>query len=212
MLEIGPLIFSGIIYNYLFCGIIDQAQIHNKLKGIGSPIMEAILRREILVNKTACRAFGVTAFVLLTALGGFVRIPLPFTPVPVTLQTFFVLLAGALLGRNLGMLAQGVYLVLSVAGFGPTSGYFIGFVVAALFTGSLVRYSGKNFFLTFAIFCLADLALLLCGTLWLKMCFSYSFPQLLMMGVIPFIPGDMLKAFAATVVYQKLCGRAKEIF
>ena len=174
--------------------------------------MEAILRREIIVNKTACRAFGVAAFILLTALGGFVRIPLPFTPVPITLQTFFVLLAGAFLGRNLGMLAQGIYLFLSVAGFGLTSGYFIGFVAAAFFTGSLVRYCGKNFFLTFGIFCLADLALLLCGTLWLKLCFSYSFPQLLMMGLVPFIPGDMLKAFAATVVYQRLSGRAKEIF
>jgi biotin transport system substrate-specific component len=174
--------------------------------------MEAILRREIIVNKTACRAIGVAAFVLLTALGGFVRIPLPFTPVPLTLQTFFVLLAGAFLGRNLGLVAQSVYVFFAISFFGPTAGYLIGFIVAASLTGSFVRYSKDNFLFTFAVFCAADLVLLLCGTLWLKLLFGYPFSKLLFLGVIPFIPGDIAKAFIASAVYLKLRSRAKEIF
>lgn len=78
--------------------------------------MEAILKREIVVNKTACRIIGVTVFVILTSLGAFVRIPLPFTPVPVTLQTFFVLLSGAVLGGAIGAASQLSYLLLGTAG------------------------------------------------------------------------------------------------
>jgi biotin transport system substrate-specific component len=174
--------------------------------------MEAILRKEIIANKTACRIIGVLTFVILTALGGFVRIPLPFTPVPITLQTFFVLLAGAFLGRGLGVAAQSIYVFLGIFGLGPTSGYLIGFIVAAFLTGNLIKYARNNFFLTFIIFSLADLVLLLCGMLWLKLIFGYSFTKLLFIGVIPFIPGDAVKALAASAVYLKLKSRIKEIF
>jgi biotin transport system substrate-specific component len=174
--------------------------------------MEAILRREIIVNKTACRVIGVAVFVLLTAIGGFVRIPLPFTPVPLTLQTFFVLLAAALLGRNLGAMAQAIYVALAISSFGPTTGYLIGFVVAAFLIGSLIKYCGDNFLSALAVFCAADLVLLLCGTLWLKLIFGYSFGKLLFLGVIPFLAGDALKALAATAVYLKLKSRTSKIF
>ena len=55
------------------------------------------LSKEVIANKLACRIIGVAVFVISTALGAFIRIPLPFTPVPLTLQTFFVLLSGAFL-------------------------------------------------------------------------------------------------------------------
>ena len=76
--------------------------------------MEALLKREIILNKTLCRAMGVLTFVILTSLGAFVRIPLPFSPVPITLQTFFVLLSAALLGSNLGTISQLSYLLLGI--------------------------------------------------------------------------------------------------
>ncbi len=188
--------------------------------------MELILKRELVTAKTLCRIFGVLVFVIFTALGAFVRIPLPFSPVPITLQTFFVLLSGAMLGNNLGALTQLSYIFLGTIGLpiftgagsglfyllGPTGGYLFGFVLAALFLGRLIKYSQNSLFFTFSIFCLADLILLICGIIWLKFIFGYSFTKLLFIGFIPFIPGDLLKALVASVLYLKLKNRLKEIF
>jgi biotin transport system substrate-specific component len=85
-------------------------------------MMEALLRKEIILNKTLCRVIGIAVFIILTSLGAFVRIPLPFSPVPLTLQTFFVLLGGALLGSNLGALSQLSYIFLGVLGLPVFSG------------------------------------------------------------------------------------------
>lgn len=167
------------------------------------------------------RVFAISVFVVLTTLGAFVRIPLPFTPVPLTLQTFFVLLSGALLGGNLGVVTQVSYILLGVSGlpifsqvgsgavylFGPTGGYLLGFVFAALLAGKIVRYCRGNLLLIFGALCLADFVLLSCGMLWLKVIFGYSLNKLLLIGFIPFIPGDLLKAFIASVVYLKLKSR-----
>lgn len=188
--------------------------------------MELTLRREIILDKTACRVVGVAVFVILTALGAFVRIPLPFTPVPLTLQTLFVLLGAVSLGRNLGMITQVLYLVLGLAGMpifsqpvsglsflaGPTAGYLFGFVLASLFAGQLIQYARHRAFLVLAVVVAADLIILVCGTLWLKVLFGYPLNRVLMMGFLPFIPGDLLKALAATLVFLRLESRLREIF
>lgn len=192
--------------------------------------MEVLLKnlnKEIIINKTACRLIGITIFIMLTALGAFVRIPLPFTPVPITLQTFFVLLSGAFLGDRLGVFTQLSYILLGVLGvplfsglgsgflylFGPTAGYLFGFVLASLFLGRfLQQYNRHNLLFVFGLFCLADLLLLCCGTFWLKILFGYSFKKSLFVGFIPFIPGDLLKIGAAVLVYLKLKSRLKKIF
>ncbi|MCM8795296.1 MAG: biotin transporter BioY [Candidatus Omnitrophica bacterium] len=187
--------------------------------------MEAILKKEIVVNKTFCRTIGVFVFVILTALGAFVRIPLTFTPVPVTLQTFFVLLSGAFLGSALGSLSQASYLVLGILGlpiftgagsgllylFGPTGGYLLGFVFASFFVGRFIRY-GKNLFWVFCILVFADFILLALGVFWLKFLFSYPWSKILLMGFLPFLPGDLFKAGVASFIYLKLKSRLKEIF
>jgi biotin transport system substrate-specific component len=188
--------------------------------------METILRKEIITNKILCRAFGVLIFVTFTALGAFVRIPLPFTPVPITLQTFFVLLSGLFLGAGLGAAAQLSYLFFGFIGVtlftgagsgllylsGPTGGYLFGFVLASLFIGRFVRYSRNNIFLTFAVVFIADIILLASGVIWLKAIFGYSFKKLMLIGFIPFIPGDILKAAAATLIFSKFKSRIKEVF
>jgi len=187
---------------------------------------ELTLRKEIITDKTLCRIVGVGVFVLLTALGAFVRIPLPFTPVPVTLQTFFVLLAGAFLGAKGGVLSQVIYIVMGIIGFpffngaqgglyyflGPTTGYMIGFVITALFISRNIDSYAKNFFMVFALFVAGDILLLGCGTLWLRAYLRLSFFQSLWMGFIPFIFGDILKAFLAAGLYSKLKTRLREIF
>jgi len=189
-------------------------------------MQEFILKKEIITNKIICRVLGILTFVILTALGGFVRIPLPFTPVPLTLQTFFVLLSGAFLGRKLGGLSQISYIFLGVLGLpifsaagsgllyltGPTGGYLIGFIAAALFLGATVKYCKNSLFLTFAAFCIADVILLCFGVAWLKVIFGLPFKQLFVIGFLPFVAGDLLKALVASSLYLKLRPRLNEIF
>jgi len=188
--------------------------------------MEAILRREIIIDKTMCRVIGVTVFVILTALGAFVRIPLPFSPVPITLQTFFVLLSGAFLSSRLGTLSQFSYIILGVAGLpcfagagsgifyilGPTGGYLIGFILASFLLGNFIKLSKNNATSVFLSFCMADFVLLISGVLWLKVIFGYNFGRLMFIGFFPFVIGDLIKIAAATAIYLKLQSRIKEIF
>lgn len=161
----------------------------------------------------------------MTALGAFVRIPLPFSPVPITLQTFFVLLSGAFLGSTFGVTAQLSYLILGVSGVslftapgsgllylaGPTAGYLFGFVLASFLVGRFIRHC-QGFFSVFALFCLADLALLACGTIWLKFLFGFGMNKTFILGLIPFLPGDIFKALAASILYSKLRSRLEEVF
>ena len=188
--------------------------------------MEAILTREVVSGKTLCRALGVCVFIILTALGAFVRIPLPWTPVPLTLQTFFVLLSGACLGAGLGVSSQMGYIFLGLAGIpifsgagsglfyvlGPTGGYLIGFVLASYLVGSCIKRVGDSFSEVFLAVFLADLALLACGVIWLKFVLGQSLTRLLLIGFLPFIPGDLLKAYAVTSIYFKLKPRLKNAF
>jgi biotin transport system substrate-specific component len=185
--------------------------------------MEAILNKEIILNKAMCRVFCVLIFIILTAFGAFVRIPLPFTPVPITLQTFFVMLAGALLGSGLGAFTQLSYIALGATGvpiftgagsglsylLGPTGGYLFGFLLATFWLGSAVKYCRNNLLFAFIIFCLGDFLLLSCGVIWLKVVFGYAFSKLFFIGFAPFIPGDLIKAFFAAVIYLKLKDRVK---
>jgi len=188
-------------------------------------MMESIFKREIVVNKNFSRVAGVITFVALTSLGGFVRIPLPFTPVPLTLQTFFVLISGLFLG-SLGAVSQVIYVLLGVMGLpifstaasgiyylaGPTSGYIFGFILSALFLGISVKKFRGSLSGIFVILCLADLIILVCGTLWLKLNLGLTFWKASFIGLIPFIPGDIIKISIAAVLYMKLKTRLKEIF
>jgi biotin transport system substrate-specific component len=187
--------------------------------------MEIALKKEIITSKVLSRFILVATFVILTALGAFVRIPLPFTPVPITLQTFFVLLCAALLGRGLGLTAQLSYIFLGVIGLpifsgagsglfylsGPTGGYIFGFLLAVIFVSYFLRKKPDNFIYSFAILSLADFILLACGVVWLKVILGYSLVKLLAIGFLPFVAGDLIKAFIATLIYLKLKTRLKEI-
>lgn len=188
--------------------------------------METILRKEIVINKAICRAIGVAVFVVLTMLGAFVRVPLPFTPVPLTLQTMFVLLSGACLGAGFGAVSQLSYLMLGVGGvsvftytaagslyfFGPTGGYLLGFVLASFLIGRFIKFTRTNLLLTFVLFCLADFILLACGATWLKVVLNINFQKALILGFLPFVAGDLIKAFVAALIFLKLKPRLKEIF
>ena len=164
-------------------------------------------------DRTVHGVIAVLAFATMTALGAYVRIPLPWTPVPVTLQTFFVLLAGATLGPALGATSQILYLTVGVAGApvfaggmggislllsGPTSGYLMGFVLATASTGWLVRRRAEAGILW--IICsmtVGTLVVYACGTAWLAWNLQLPLTSALAQGVFPFVPGDAVKLLAA---------------
>lgn len=187
--------------------------------------MEAIINKELIINKRICRFLSVSIFVVLTALSAFVRIPLPFTPVPLTLQTFFVLLSGALLGRKLGVSTQISYMLLGFTGLqvftgfgsgglyllGPTGGYIVGFILAALFAGSLLVKEKQNSNSVFIKLLCADFIILFSGTLWLKISLSCSLSRAFLLGFLPFVLGDIFKVILATVVYRKIHSRIREV-
>ena len=150
---------------------------------------------------------------LLIAAAAQVKLILPFTPVPVTGQTFAVLLIGALLGARRGAAAAMTYLALGVMGlpvfsaappgpaalFSPTAGYLAGFVGAAWVTGSLSErgWDRRPWTAALAMF-IGSLVIFACGLLWLGRFTGWN--SVLQTGLVPFIPGDLLKIVLATAL------------
>jgi biotin transport system substrate-specific component len=158
----------------------------------------------------------VIAFSLLTALAAQVVIPLPWTPIPITGQTFAVLLTGALLGSRLGALAMLAYLIEGASGLpffrsgnggwhyllaSPTAGYLFSYPLAAFLTGWLAeRGWDKRFVTAAAAMALGSTVILLCGWSWLTLFYK---PALAAWrdGVAPFFVGDVIKiALAAAAL------------
>jgi biotin transporter BioY len=150
---------------------------------------------------------------LLIAAAAQIRIALPFTPVPVTGQTFAVLLIGALLGARRGAAAAMTYLSLGIMGLpvfsaappglaalvSPTAGYLAGFVGAAWVTGTLSERGWDRRPWTAALAMLiGSLVIFSCGLLWLGRFTGWD--KVLQTGLFPFIPGDLLKIALATAV------------
>ena len=173
-------------------------------------------RYELSIPKKLTLALGMAA---LTGLLAQARIPLPWTPIPITGQTFAVLLAGVLLGRWWGGIGMAIFAGLGFAGLpwfsgwesglGATRGYIIGFIPAALFLGYFTdRYiRSRSFFsmlglMLFANFILIYVPGLLWLWLWLKVVAGTSptFIALMGMAVIPYIAGDIIKAVAAAII------------
>ena len=155
-------------------------------------------------------------FAALIAVGGLVALPF-WGPVPFTLQVFFVLLAGLVLGPRLGALAVTLYLLLGLVApvyaqgtsglgvlLGPTGGYLVGFVVAAAVAGLLAgRRASRPRLLLAAM--IALVAIYVLGAAWLAWQLDIEDVRtVLVEGVIPFVPIDVLKAFAAPLVAAAL--------
>jgi biotin transport system substrate-specific component len=157
----------------------------------------------------------VVAFSLFVALSAQVVIPLPFTPVPITMQTFAVLLTGALLGSRLGAAALMLYIVEGALGlpffrggnggalylaFSPTAGYLLAYPLAAFLTGRLAERGWDRKFLTAAAAIALGSTVVLFGG-WLGLLRFYSAGQAFALGVAPFVIGDIVKiALAAAAL------------
>jgi len=174
-----------------------------------------------VITQRALPRSGVVAIVLvvaaaaLTALAAQWRIYLPFTPVPITGQTFAVLLTGAALGWKLGAAGQLLYVVLGVLGApvftdgtsgvevitGATGGYLIGFIFAAGLVGWMAEHRQDRTFPTmFTAFIAGSLVIYTFGVAGLMIAADMSLVAAVEAGVVPFLLGDLIKAAAAGIL------------
>jgi len=160
-------------------------------------------------------ALSILLFAGLTALAGQLRVPLPFTPVPVTLQIIPVLLAGALIGPARGSGSQFLLIAAGALGLpvfagggfglahisGPTGGYLIGFTAAALLVGALLRRTETPGFGRVLLAMSAGAAVIhALGVLHLAVYTGGSLARAFELGSLPFLPGEGLKLFAAASI------------
>lgn len=165
--------------------------------------------RSLRVVREVCLISG---FALLTAALAQVRIPLGFTPVPVTGQTLAVLLAGATLGAWRGAGSQLLYWLLGMIGLpfysngtggwdvatGPTMGYLVGFIFAAAVVGRLAEYRHDRHVLTsVAAMTMGSMIIYACGATWLAINLGIPLAtgekNAIALGVTPFLVGDVIK-------------------
>ena len=144
---------------------------------------------------------GGAAFVGIAAQ---IAIPLPFTPVPLTLQTFAVLLVGASLGSLRGALSMVVYLLAGMvgvpwfaegsSGYSASFGYIVGFIVAAFIVGRLAERGATTTVLRSAgLMVVGNLAIYAVGVTWLKFAIDVDWATAMSLGVVPFLIGDAVK-------------------
>ena len=152
----------------------------------------------------------VLGFALLTAAAAQIRIPLPFTPVPITGQTFAVLLAGAALGSWAGAGSQLLYVLMGAVGLpfyaggaggweaatGATAGYLLGFVAAAWIVGLLAeKGQDRRVWSALPAFLSGTVVIYLFGITWLWYSVDAiaTIDEALIAGMVPFVVGDLLK-------------------
>jgi len=159
----------------------------------------------------------VSLFAALTAVGAFISIPL--YPVPLSLQSLFTLLAAMILGSVMGALSQIIYVLLGVIGlpvfagfkagigilFGPTGGFLLGFIISAYIIGKIVELKKeKNIFYYFLVGIIGTIILYIIGITQLSLVTGIGIEKAITVGMLPFLPGDILKIIAASFIASKL--------
>ena len=160
-----------------------------------------------------------------TCVLGPLSIPLPFSPVPISLTNFAIFLAIFVLGMKNGTISFIIYLLLGAVGVpvfssfrgglqvlaGPTGGYLIGFIFLALIMGFALYPFDCKLVATIIVMLIAMAVCYAFGTVWLAKLLSLSFKEGLMMGVIPYLAGDVAKIIIAAIVGPKLYGATQKI-
>ncbi len=164
-------------------------------------------------------------FTGLIIVGTFIKVPLP--PVPITLQTLFVILAALLGGFNVGVFSFIVYLILGTIGLpiftsggglgaliGPTGGYLFGMLLSTIIAG-IISDLGKekdNKILYFIIGgLLATIAIYAIGVPWLKLSTSMEWNKAFKFGLTPFIIGDTIKLVIVVLLSNKFYDRIQQL-
>lgn len=196
---------------------------------MNSGIMTDILNKRGLLHveipERYARLFGVAAFVLLICLGAHIKVFLPGSPVPLTLQTFFVLMAGATLGARYGTLAVISYILLGIIGMpmfalgnaagllcltGITGGYLLGFIIAAWIVGYITQNYKSSLALALALI-IGEIAILTLGCIHLGLITGMGIKAAFAIGVLPFIAGDIVKTIGVWVCLS-MTGKHRDTF
>ncbi len=166
-------------------------------------------------------------FTALIAASAFFTIPVG--PIPIVLTTMFILLSGMLGGAKIGFSAVATYLILGIIGLpvfaggtggiakliGPTGGFLVGYLLAAPLAG-LIYNPGpdssrtRKIILAVLAALVGGITLYIPGIPWLKQSLSMDWPAALQAGLIPFIPGDLIKCAAAAVLAVGLKDRFRD--
>ena len=176
-------------------------------------------------EKLFLKSFAAALFAFFTVLAAEVRIPLPYTPIPMTLQTFIAPLAGGFLGAAFGAGSMLLYMGLGIAGLNvfaaasggmdfflaPSAGYVFGFVLAASILGYVQDRSTNNVHLLAALV-FTHIVIFVCGVAGLMWNLNLSIQEAFAKGVVPFLIGDVFKISASYLVlasYNRLRRQAQ---
>lgn len=177
--------------------------------------MSEVIQNEYKDNSVKIKKMVLAAlFAALIAVGAYLRIPISPLGVPITLQTFFVLLAAVTLGKNWGTVSIIVYQLVGFIGFpvfsggnsglgilfGPTGGYLYSFILVALLVGYLSEKTEKKPLPILLIALLGSAIILGIGTLHLALFTHIPLSVAFVTGFAPFIPGDVIKSIAVALV------------
>ena len=169
---------------------------------------DVLIDRIPVARNLATDAIWVIAFSLVTAICAQFSFHLPFSPVPITGQTFAVLLSGAVLGWRRAFLSQIAYLAEGAAGLpvfadgagsvlhlvGPSGGFLLCFPLAAAMVGFLVEQGvGRSAWKLAGALVSGDVLILLAGSTWLHLLFRVPFAQAWLLGFFPFLVADVAK-------------------
>ena len=182
----------------------------------------------VAVDNQKIRTKQMVLIALMTAVTcvlGPLSIPLPFSPVPISLTNFAIFLAIFVLGMKSGTISFIIYLLLGAIGVpvfssfrgglqvlaGPTGGYLIGFIFLALIMGFALDHFDRKLVPTIIGMIIGMAVCYAFGTVWLAKLLSLSFKEGLMMGVIPYLAGDAAKIIIAAIVGPKLYGATQKI-
>ena len=182
----------------------------------------------VAVDNQKIRTKQMVLIALMTAVTcvlGPLSIPLPFSPVPISLTNFAIFLAIFVLGMKNGTISFIIYLLLGAVGVpvfssfrggfqvlaGPTGGYLIGFIFLSLIMGFALDHFDRKLVPTIIGMIIGMAVCYAFGTVWLAKLLSLSFKEGLMMGVIPYLPGDAAKIIIAAIVGPKLYGATQKI-
>ena len=182
----------------------------------------------VAVDNQKIRTKQMVLIALMTAVTcvlGPLSIPLPFSPVPISLTNFAIFLAIFVLGMKSGTISFIIYLLLGAIGVpvfssfrgglqvlaGPTGGYLIGFIFLALIMGFALEHFDRKLVPTIIGMIIGMAVCYAFGTVWLAKLLSLSFKEGLMMGVIPYLAGDAAKVIIAAIVGPKLYGATQKI-
>jgi len=184
--------------------------------------VSSLWTREVVADRRAVAVVGVASMVVCLALAAEVRLYTPLSEVPFTLQTLFVLVAGAGMGPRLGTVALSSYVALGAVGvpiftghwLGPTSGYLVGFVAAGWVTGALVRRgaAAPSFGRIVLAMAVGDALLLAMGAAWLAFAAGRGVPAAVSRGMLPFLPVEAAKIAVAATFCRACRKRLRSLF